>query len=228
VAVTEGGAPVARRPSRQDTSRPLAARECPVEAPAMTTARRRTAIHEAAHAVVGYALGWRIRTVVATPGGGRLGFCEHHRREDLSPMALAVDDVTIIAAGWIGEMLEPMSGYFAPVDDDEAAIARAVDEALEALPPDDGGFVFAMLTDTGPNVGTDETRQEAIALAVVAEESAVEERALFLAFCRARATRFVCAHVPAILALAEELLRRPILDGPAAEAIIRGDTPERP
>jgi hypothetical protein len=143
-------------------------------------------------------------------------------------MALAIDDVTILLAGRVGEMLEPMSGYAPDVDDDEDAIKRAVDKALGALPHEDGAFVYAALHDDRPDRGDDDTKALAIALQVVADEAAFRERGGFLEFCGSRATRYICSHVAAILALAEELSRRPILAGAVAEAIIeRAEAPTR-
>lgn len=86
--------------------------------------RLRAACHEAPHAAVGFALGWRIRLVVVHRGARLLGFVEHHPRTDLSALELAVDDITILAAGEIGELLVPHSGYIEPVDDDTSGSRR--------------------------------------------------------------------------------------------------------
>jgi len=143
------------------------------------------------------------------------GFCEHYPRTDLSPMALAFDDVTIPAAGAIGELLVPMSGFLEPVDDDEAA-RRVADEALGALPPDDGSFVYAVLTDTRAKAHPSDVARAAR----IAGQAAREERHLFLAFGSSRADRLVWANPDLILALAAELARHPILAGSPVETVI--------
>lgn len=68
-------------------------------------------LHEAAHAVVGHLLGYRVRMVVVRRGATLLGFTEHHERTDRSPLEAAADGVTIRFAGRIGELLVPSTGY---------------------------------------------------------------------------------------------------------------------
>ena len=159
------------------------------------------------------ALGWKAHLVVVQPGELLSGFVEHERRTDLSPLALAADDVTIALAGRIGELAVHEVGYGGEwVDDgDTATVAARTAEALGALPPVDAYFVSWAFENPGE---TDAEKAEKWA-----RDAAGLEHGLFLEFCRARAERLVWSHVPAIAAVADALVARPILDGAAFEAI---------
>jgi hypothetical protein len=179
--------------------------------------RHRVCLHEAGHAVVGHVLGHRVRLVVAAKGARMSGFCEHYQRTDLSPLEAAVDDLTIIAAGEVGELLVPVTGYLEPVDDDDPS---RVETALATIIPDDAGFVRHVLNDDRES-GGDAARLEEIARDFAASAAGMEA-ALLKAWTRERAARLVWSNALAIAALAAELMVRPVLDGPAAEAIMSG------
>lgn len=179
--------------------------------PAVDSTRRRTALHEAAHAVVGHALGDRVRLVVAASGHG---FVEFYPRTDLSPFEAAVRGCVSFLAGEAGERLAPVSGYVEPVDDD--AIAAATDAALAALTDDDRTIArLALAATTDPSARDDAAKAEA-----AAREVAGEEGPLLVRFAHATATRLVWGRAPAVLALAAELGSRPSLEGAAVESII--------
>jgi hypothetical protein len=68
--------------------------------------------------------------------------------------------------------------------------------------------------------GGDAARLEAIARDLAASAAGMEA-ALLKAWTRERATGIVWLHATAVVALAAELMVRPVLDGLAVEAIIR-------
>lgn len=65
----------------------------------ITERRRRVALHEAAHAVVGHALGYGLGLVRVN--GERSGFCNMFAPTDTTPL----DEATMSAAGYVAERL---------------------------------------------------------------------------------------------------------------------------
>ena len=174
--------------------------------------------HEASHAVVGHFQGTRIRGIVVRPvEDGLAGFTMQQSRPDLSPLEADIVELTILEAGAIGCALR--SGPTPPRSSDaEAELVALTPRLVEALPANDREHVLHALADSRP--GADSMDDEA-AIAAIAARYAPDEAVWLMAFCRARATRLIAEHRDTILALAAELSRRPILDGPAAEAVIQ-------
>ena len=179
-------------------------------------ARRWSAcLHEASHAAVAVAQGTRLRQIVVRPVAlGLAGFVSREPRTDLSPLEDAIVGLTTIEAGNIGA--EALWSDPPARVTDEAGLNAQTSRLVEALPEMDRGYVRSELSGATTADGTDDEARSAS----IANEVAPGEAVWLLALARARAQRLIREYAVPILALAAELWRRPILDGPTAEAII--------
>ena len=173
-----------------------------------------TEIHESAHAVIGWAQGRRIATIVVRPGAGghTAGFVEFEPIAGVSPLEFDIIDLTTIEAGRLAEDMIFPEPSVRPTD--ETGYAAAAERLIQVLPDQVREHVQYALSPDRP--GDDDED----AIARVASEFAPDEAIWLMALCRARAKRLITEYRAAILALVVELSRRPILGGPAAEAII--------
>lgn len=198
--------------------RPELAADAHITAPA-DAERQRVALHELSHALVGRALGWRVRTIVTVPGVGKLGWCDHHERDDLSAFEAALDRTTILLAGEIGEFLVPTVvplGYIEPIDDDLAVAERTFVEALDLLADrGEAASIYAMQSNGGDGL-TDSDRAEQKAALVGGEE-----RHWLYGYCSARARRIVGEQAALIVALLPAIVRGPLVTGGELEALIQ-------
>ena len=181
--------------------------------------RRRVALHELAHGLTGRALGHHVRTIVTVPGVGKLGWCDHYPRTDLSPFEAALDHATILLAGEMGEWLVPAAvsvGRVVVVDDDRAAAVTTFVEALHLLSDrEEAQSIYAMQTSGGDGLA-DHAKAER-----EAETVAYEEHALLFGYCTARARRIVGEQASLIVALLPDIVSRPVVTGDELEALIQ-------
>jgi ATP-dependent Zn protease len=181
------------------------------------TDRLRTSaeVHEAAHAVVGWAQGQRIRVVVVRPKAeGLAGFVQFEPLAGVSPLEADIIDLTTTEAGRLAQdMVFPQ-----PVRPTDEAGYVALTERWTQVLPDQEVREHVQYALSDANDG--ESFDDEAAIAAIVAKHANDEAIWLMALCRARAVRLINEHRDAILALVAELSRRPILGGPPAEAII--------
>ncbi|HUW15901.1 MAG TPA: hypothetical protein VMW94_02385 [Actinomycetes bacterium] len=171
-----------------------------------------TAAHELAHALVGRAQGWRIRSISILRGGGAWGRAEHFPRTDLSAFEDALGNAVICLAGDLGGMLVGAPDGWREPEVDAADIERIAETVLAALPADERAFLAWVRT--APSTGNDATKAEALA------EAAGAEKAAFLYFARERSRRLVTELAPMIGALIPTLVERRLMTGDQLEEAI--------
>jgi hypothetical protein len=175
----------------------------------MTDERTLTAIHELGHAIVAHAAcGVRVLTVSVTPGHG---VTTTEPPTDPDALGTIAAEIVRTLAGDIAELVVEPGGFAVVVDDgDGAALAASLDRL------DDLSRVTVERGWTAAR-GTPRDREQ---VELLSEKLPAHERAGFLAFCDARAWRYVVALAPTIAALVPWALANPVFTGSDLESAL--------
>ena len=187
--------------------------------------RRRTALHEAGHAVAGVVMGRPLEYASIRPGRTFSGIAvpvprdrppgfDPDRFVPVQPAELRADverQIVTVLAGDLAALYlaEPRSGY---VDTSEEEVAAA----LEALGPRVAELVIHHETDEVPT-DSDEERARGLALAFIGNDAGA---AHYLAWLRAEASQLVIRYRAAIVRVADALERHAVLAGDAIAALV--------
>jgi hypothetical protein len=182
--------------------------------------RRKSAWHEASHAVAAYLLlgPAAVEVVTLRPGQGY----DATTLLDREPIATATREqnenfIIVVLAGDIGGWLaQPVSGYVEETADETAALAAIA--SLNRIPPDHRERLLAAeAAPPDPEIADEPT---ALRVAMALANSELLEAALHLAYLRARASGLVERHLPAIHGVALALLERTTITGAEVALIV--------
>jgi hypothetical protein len=195
--------------------------------------RRRTAIHEAAHAVAAIALGHGVSLVSIRAGAGYRGITMlQFGPTFVSTSSVDLDlpvvrqppnvrgsleaDIVVSLAGPMAALYADLkSGYLAPDPCDKAVEQAATD--LSHLSPRHRELIVTAEGLPDHQYPGDETSASTLAWALAGE---MTEAAAHVNWLRAVARNLVFAHWFQIVALADALLERTVLDGDTAKSIV--------
>ncbi len=192
-------------------------------------ARRRVAIHEAAHGYAMWRFGWPIAALSLRPGASHVGITmgvpgtnQHlidrldgkHPLDDLDPEARQYVDrvlVKLLIGEEAMEVLAPLVGRLPDratyVADAAAASAAELEPAAEAR---------LQMLEADPDDWTDDAKAFEIAFRMVGLAAGP-----YLAWARFEARRIASEHATQIYALADELAARGVIDGHQAVRILQ-------